>query len=108
MKKHPDTVRLERIKALLYKFVADVKVELELSERTGKKLSMPAPEAEERTFSSFEVASMLGVYHTTVIGYSNRGIMKARRTAGGHRRFPQSEVVAYMRKHGIKIPAALQ
>ncbi|MFI5363568.1 MAG: response regulator [Elusimicrobiota bacterium] len=61
----------------------------------------------ERTFTTFEVARLCGVFHTTVINWVNKGKLKARTTPGGHRRIPLSELIPFMKKHDMPIPADL-
>lgn len=59
----------------------------------------------ERTFTTFEVARLCGVFHTTVINWVNKGKLKARVTPGGHRRIPLSELVPFMKKYDMPVPA---
>lgn len=58
----------------------------------------------ERTFTTFEVARLCGVFHTTVINWVNKGKLKARVTPGGHRRIPLSELVPFMKKYDMPVP----
>lgn len=62
----------------------------------------------ERTFTTFEVARLCGVFHTTVINWVNKGKLKARVTPGGHRRIPLSELVPFMKKYDMPIPADIE
>lgn len=57
----------------------------------------------EREFTSFEAAKACGVFHTTLVGWVNRGRLKARFTPGGHRRILLSHLVEFMRKHDMPI-----
>ena len=59
----------------------------------------------ERTFTTFEVARLCGVFHTTVINWVNKSKLKARVTPGGHRRIPLSELVSFMKKYDMPVPA---
>jgi excisionase family DNA binding protein len=59
----------------------------------------------ERTFTTFEVARLCGVFHTTVINWVNKGKLKARVTPGGHRRIPITELVPFMKKYDMPVPA---
>ncbi|MBI4377369.1 MAG: response regulator [Elusimicrobia bacterium] len=61
----------------------------------------------EREFTSFEAAKACGVFQTTLVGWVNRGRLKARFTPGGHRRILLSHLVEFMRKHDIPIPTDL-
>ena len=58
----------------------------------------------ERTFTTFEVARLCGVFHTTVINWVNKSKLKARVTPGGHRRIPLSELVPFMKKYDMPVP----
>ena len=62
----------------------------------------------EKTFTTFEVARLCGVFHTTVINWVNKGKLKARVTPGGHRRIPLSALVAFMKKYEMPIPADIE
>jgi excisionase family DNA binding protein len=62
----------------------------------------------ERTFTTFEVARLCGVFHTTVINWVNKGKLKARVTPGGHRRIPLSELVGFMKKYEMPIPPNIE
>lgn len=109
MKKHPDTVKLERLKSLLHAFVDDVNAELALSSREQIKIKEPLPEdTQDRGFTTFEVAKLCAVFHTTVIGWANRGKLKVRMTPGGHRRFAKEDVLKFMQVNKMKIPSALK
>ena len=66
---------------------------------------MPTGEFGEKTFTTFEVARLCGVFHTTVINWVNKGKLKARVTPGGHRRIPLSELVPFMKKYEMPIPS---
>jgi len=62
----------------------------------------------ERTFTTFEVARLCGVFHTTVINWVNKGKLKARVTPGGHRRIPLSELVPFMKKYDMPVPVDIE
>lgn len=68
---------------------------------------MATGEFGEKTFTTFEVARLCGVFHTTVINWVNKGKLKARVTPGGHRRIPVSELVPFMRRYEMPIPAGM-
>ena len=69
---------------------------------------MPTGEFGEKTFTTFEVARLCGVFHTTVINWVNKGKLKARVTPGGHRRIPLSELVPFMKKYEMPIPVDIE
>ena len=60
-----------------------------------------------RLFSTFEVAKICGVYHTTVINWANKGRIKAHSTPGGHRRIAAGDLVDFMHHFEMPIPADL-
>lgn len=62
----------------------------------------------DRTFTTFEVARLCGVFHTTVINWVNKGKLKARVTPGGHRRIPLSELVPFMKKYDMPVPPDIE
>ena len=69
---------------------------------------MPTGEFGEKTFTTFEAARLCGVFHTTVINWVNKGKLQARVTPGGHRRIPLSELVVFMKKYEMPIPADIE
>ena len=77
--------------------------------KTTKSLAavktMP-PEA-ERCFTTFQVAKICGVFHTTVINWANKGKLKCRVTPGGHRRISPQDLVEFMRRYDMPIPKDL-
>ncbi|MEK7390038.1 MAG: response regulator [Elusimicrobiota bacterium] len=62
----------------------------------------------ERVFTTFQVARLCGVFHTTVINWANKGKLGARVTPGGHRRIPLSELKLFMKKYEMPIPADIE
>lgn len=48
-------------------------------------------------------AKILGVTPATLRGWTNRGILRAETTEGGHRRYPVSEVLRLAKKNGIEL-----
>lgn len=50
-------------------------------------------------FSTFQVASMLGVSPPTVVNWVDRGLLVAHRTPGMHRRIKREDLVAFAREH---------
>ncbi|TPW19874.1 MAG: response regulator receiver protein [Elusimicrobia bacterium] len=62
---------------------------------------------ETRYFSTFQVAKICGAFHTTVINWVNKGRLKARTTPGGHRRIAAADLVDFMKRFEMPIPADL-
>lgn len=60
-----------------------------------------------RVFTTFEVAKLCGVFHTTVINWVNKGKLKARTTPGGHRRIAAGDLIDFMRQFEMPVPANL-
>jgi CheY-like chemotaxis protein len=60
-----------------------------------------------RLFSTFETAKVCGAYHTTVINWINKGMLKARVTPGGHRRVALPDLLDFMKRFEMPIPADL-
>src|SRR5258706_52949 len=56
-------------------------------------------------FTTFEVGEICQVYHTTVINWINKGQLKAYTTPGKHRRIQKNDLVVFMEKFNIRIPA---
>lgn len=60
-----------------------------------------------RHFTTFEVAKICAVYHTTVIYWVNKGKLKAHCTPGGHRRISAADLVDFMERFAMPIPPDL-
>ncbi|MBI5595420.1 MAG: response regulator [Elusimicrobia bacterium] len=60
-----------------------------------------------RVFTTFEVARICAVFHTTVINWANKGRIKVHHTPGGHRRIKVADLVDFMQRHDMPIPADL-
>lgn len=60
-----------------------------------------------RHFTTFEVAKICAVYHTTVIYWVNKGKLKAHCTPGGHRRIAAPDLVDFMERFAMPIPPDL-
>ena len=58
----------------------------------------------EQLLTSGEVALMFGVDTKTVARWANAGLIGSIRTPGGHRRFLQSEVTAFLVDGAGEIP----
>lgn len=52
-----------------------------------------------------EVADLLMVSPVTVRQWARKGLLKAKATPGGHRRYQREEVAEFARRHGIELPA---
>jgi len=60
-----------------------------------------------RHFTTFEAAKICQVCHTTVIYWVNKGKLKAHCTPGGHRRIAATDLVDFMERFSMPIPADL-
>ena len=58
-------------------------------------------------FTPFEVATLLGVSPVTVRQWAQKGLIEARTTAGGHRRFTREAVIAFAERMAMTLPAEL-
>ncbi|MFA6003533.1 MAG: response regulator [Elusimicrobiota bacterium] len=61
----------------------------------------------DKTFTTFEVAKICGVFHTTVINWVNKGKLKAHHTPGGHRRIELDNLLEFMKHYDMRIPENL-
>jgi excisionase family DNA binding protein len=57
--------------------------------------------------SSHAVARMLRVSASTVLGWIDRGTLRAHRTPGGHRRVECADLVHFLRENGLQVPPEL-
>ena len=55
-----------------------------------------------------QAADLLGVHPATVRNWADEGVIKSRRTAGGHRRFRKSDLLQYAEKQGELEPIEVQ
>ncbi len=62
---------------------------------------------DQKTFTTFQVAKIAAVFPTTVINWINKGKLPAHRTPGGHRRVQLADLLAFLRKYNMPIPAGL-
>lgn len=62
----------------------------------------------KKFFTTFEVAKLCGVAHTTVIRWVTDKKLKAHETPGGHRRISYEDLLAFMNKFGIPIPDSFE
>lgn len=58
----------------------------------------------KKFFTTFKVAELCGVAHTTVIRWISEKKLKAHETPGGHRRIAYGDLLAFMNKFGVPIP----
>lgn len=61
----------------------------------------------ERTYTTFQIAEVCGVYPSTVINWVKNGDLKAFKTPGGHRRVLESELREFLVKFNFPMPAWL-
>ena len=58
-------------------------------------------------YTTFEVAKICGVFHTTAINWINKGKLKAHTTPGGHRRIMINDLIDFMKHFEMPIPVDL-
>ena len=58
-------------------------------------------------FTTHEVSSLLHVNPRSVINWIEQSLLASYRTPGGHRRIRREDLLAFLRKHQIPIPAPL-
>jgi excisionase family DNA binding protein len=68
----------------------------------------PAGQAMKRSFTTSEVARMLGVVVQSVSNWIDAGQLRAGRTPGGHRRIEPADLLGFLRQQGLAIPAELR
>jgi excisionase family DNA binding protein len=61
----------------------------------------------DQFFTTFEVAALCQVYHTTVINWINKGQLKAYTTPGRHRRIQRNDLLEFMHRFNVHIPREL-
>ncbi len=61
-----------------------------------------------KTLSTFSVARMLHVDPGSVANWVDRGLLKAHRTPGGHRRVATEDLLHFLREHKMPIPPELE
>jgi excisionase family DNA binding protein len=62
---------------------------------------------EKSIFTTHEVSRLLHVNPRSVINWIEQNLLASYRTPGGHRRIRREDLMAFLRKHQIPIPAAL-
>jgi len=60
----------------------------------------------EEVFTVFQASKCCSVSPKTIINWIESGHIDAYKTVGGHRRIKKSDLVAFMKKQGIPIPAS--
>jgi len=60
-----------------------------------------------KNLSTFAIAQMLHVDPGSVANWIDRGLLKAHRTPGGHRRVRKEDLVHFLREHKMPIPEGL-
>jgi len=61
-----------------------------------------------RVFTTYQVADLCKVHHTTVINWMNEGVLQGYTTPGGHRRVMEREIREFMLRYKIPVPDELQ
>ncbi len=61
----------------------------------------------EKVYTTYEVAGLCGVHHTTVINWIDEGVLKGYTTPGGHRRVKSEDMLEFMKKYQIPLPDEL-
>ncbi|MFA5087496.1 MAG: response regulator [Candidatus Omnitrophota bacterium] len=62
----------------------------------------------KNVLSTYQVAKMCQVHHTTVINWVKEGMLKAYATPGGHRRIERDDLTAFLRKYNMPLPAEMK
>ena len=60
-----------------------------------------------KQLSTFAVGQLLQVDPGSVANWIDQGMLKAHRTPGGHRRVVETDLVAFLRDHGMPVPPEL-
>jgi len=63
--------------------------------------------AEKPYYTTFKISQMCGVNPTTVQNWVKEKKLRAFQTPGGHRRIQREDLVAFLKKFGMPIPAEL-
>jgi excisionase family DNA binding protein len=61
----------------------------------------------KKTYTTFEVGEICGVYPTTVINWVNQDKLPAFVTPGGHRRIRREDLVTFLQKYNFPTPPEL-
>ncbi|MDD5687868.1 MAG: response regulator [Elusimicrobia bacterium] len=57
-----------------------------------------------KIFTTYQISKMLNVDITTVIDWVNKGMLKAYKTPGGHRRVQIDDLVDFLKKYKMPVP----
>jgi len=58
----------------------------------------------DKTYTTFNIAKMMGVYPSTVAKWIDDGVIEAYATPGGHRRVKEANFKVFLKEHDIPIP----
>ena len=61
----------------------------------------------EPIYTTFDISKFLSVDITTVMSWIDEGKLGAYKTPGGHRRVPESELLAFLKKFNLPVPDEL-
>lgn len=61
----------------------------------------------KKFFTTTEAAQICGVAHTTVIRWIGEGKLKAHETPGGHRRIERGDLIDFLKRFSMPVPASL-
>ena len=62
---------------------------------------------QKKTYTTFKIAKMLDVYPSTIANWIDEGKLAAFNTPGGHRRVLEPDLIAFIKKHHMPLPAGL-
>ena len=62
----------------------------------------------ETLLTSHQVGSLLQINPSSVVKWVNDGLLQAYRTPGGHRRIKTTDLLGFLRGHGMYVPQALR
>lgn len=62
----------------------------------------------EKYYGTVTIARMLGIHQTTVAKWIDQGKLTAFRTAGGHRKVNDRDLINFLNANGMPVPAGLQ
>ena len=61
-----------------------------------------AVDLEQKTLSTGDLVTMLGVSRTTIHRWAVSGLLPSFKTLGGHHRFVEAEVMPILRRRGVR------
>ncbi len=62
----------------------------------------------DESYSSIDLARILGIHRVTVTNWIKKGALKAIRTPGGRYRVSKEDLISFLDAHGMPIPAFLR